>query len=162
MNKYGLHFFALLLMVTAMASCNNNQLYNQYSEVDTDGWDQDSVIVFEADIQDTVSACDLLIQIRNTDKYSYQNLWLFVDSESPAGIVQKDTIECYLADNTGKWLGKHFFSIYEMPVIYLRIKHFPIKGTYKFHVSQAMREKQLKGISSIGLTIQKRKEDGQE
>ena len=151
-----------VLATVCLSACNHDTLYNQYREVDTKGWHQDSVLVFEADIQDTVSACDLMVQIRHTDRYPFQNFWMFIDSESPAGIVQKDTIECYLADNSGRWLGQRYFSLYEMQVQYLCIKHFPIKGVYRFSVSQAMREPLLPGIESIGLSIQKNGRDGEE
>ncbi len=32
---------------------------------------------------------------------------------------------------------------------------FPLKGTYHFEIEQAMREPKLKGISDIGLYIEK-------
>ncbi|MBP5318274.1 MAG: gliding motility lipoprotein GldH [Paludibacteraceae bacterium] len=154
--------FLTLSALALLTACTNNCLYNEYQEVDAEGWHQDSALVFEADIQDTVSPCDLLLQIRHTERYPYQNFWLFVDSQSPAGIVQKDTLECYLADNSGKWLGQRYFSLHEMSMLYLRIKRFPTTGVYRFQVSQAMRDEQLTGISSIGLCIQKRLEDGEE
>lgn len=75
-------------------------------------------------------------------------MWLFVDE----GTVQ-DTIEFYLADNRGKWLGNGYGNTYEMPVLYLNKQHFHTTDTIQFTICQAMREHILVGVNEIGLKI---------
>ena len=54
----------------------------------------DSLAQFDYLIEDTMADYQMLIYVRHTEQYPYQNMWLFVDD---AG--RQDTIEFYLADD---------------------------------------------------------------
>lgn len=105
-------------------------------------------------MNDTVGQYNVLITVRHDTEYPYQNLWLFVKSASPDGIVVQDTVECYLADNRGKFLGDGV-SVYEMPILYMRKIKFPKQGPYKFEIQQGMRDTILAGVRNICLSIEK-------
>lgn len=106
------------------------------------------------EIEDNTIPYNLSLEIRNNNRYPYQNLWLFCVEEQPVGPVRRDTFECMLADEYGKWKGSGI-SIHHLSVP-IRTKHiFPHKGRYVFSVRQGMREEKLKGIEEIGLHIEK-------
>ncbi|HRR62823.1 MAG TPA: gliding motility lipoprotein GldH, partial [Paludibacteraceae bacterium] len=67
----------------------------------------------------------------------------------------KDTIECYLADIHGKWLGSGVGNVFEMPVLYKQNECFKQSGTYTFQIIQGMRNEVLPGISNVGLKVEK-------
>lgn len=143
--------------------CVKNTAYNSYKGTDVSGWNQDTSVIFDVDITDTVSAYNIILNVRHTTEYPYQNLWMFVRSCSPDGIVRDDTTACFLADNTGKWLGQSYFSVYEMPVMFMDKIRFPKEGVYHFEIYQGMRDSMLKGIRDIGITIEKSdSKDGKE
>ncbi len=148
--------FVLTVFVAAffLVSCTGNDIYHQYVSIDKDGWNASQPAVFNVEVTDTISDFDVVLNIRSAD-YTYQNLFLFAKSMSPDSIVVCDTLNCILADNQGKWLGKGIGSTHSLPILYMSNINFPRKGLYTFQISQGMRENSLKGISDIGLRIQR-------
>ena len=93
--------------------------------------------------------------MRNDGRYEYSNLWLFIRTNSPTGAILRDTLECRLANEQGRWQGRGSggrFSL-EIPLRY-RVR-FPNPGTYIFEIDQGMRNKELKYITDLGLRIEK-------
>ena len=74
-------------------------------------------------------------------------------TEFPNGNVSRDTIECMIANDEGKWLGKGWSDIKENNIQLKSGLRFPLTGNYKFLIQQAMRVDTLKGIVDIGLYI---------
>ena len=75
-------------------------------------------------------------------------MWLFVDNNR-----HRDTIEFYLADDRGQWLGEKQHGFIEMPVLLEENIHFPDSGTYHIEIQHGMRDSLLRGVSDIGLEI---------
>lgn len=149
-NIVSLFFVGIFLL----ASCNNASVYNKYNDIEDHTWDKDSVCFFSYNAEDTINHYDVLLNIRHNSEFRFQNLWLFTVSTDPNGNIAKDTLECYLYNQLGEPLGQDYFFVYEMPLFYMQNIKFPIKGEYKFEIYQAMRDTILKGVESIGLTIQ--------
>lgn len=128
-------------------------MFSEYRHLPLEGWSADSAIVFYAPIPDTTLSYDVLLLVRHTQQYKYQNMWLFVDEkQTSTAIVTHDTIEFYLADDRGRWLGNGYGNIREMPVLYGQNITFKT-DTIMLSVVQAMREQTLHGVSEIGLKI---------
>ena len=108
----------------------------------------DSVVQFDYTIEETNSDYRMLIYVRHTERYPYQNMWLFVDN----GIYQ-DTIEFYLADDRGQWLGDKKHGLMEMPVLLEEHIHYPDTGTYRLTIQQGMRDSLLRGVADVGLEV---------
>ena len=102
--------------------------------------------------------CDILLCVRHTEAYPYQNMWLFCSLGTDSAAIWTDTLEFYLADDRGRWLGNGGLKLIEMPVIFAQNYQFPDTGNYVFTIRQGMREEQLRGISDVGLIINNGKE----
>lgn len=148
----------IFLIVTAatalMVSCGRTGLYNQCVDVDEDGWHMDSAAIFNPVITDTLHRFNMIVTVRHTSAYQYQNFWMFVRIISPDGMVAREPVECYLADNKGRFLGSGI-SIYEMPVLVSEKANYPIAGEYRVEVFHGMRDTLLSGVRNICLTIEK-------
>lgn len=144
-------------MIVALVafSCSNKELYFRYTSLPEQGWNKDSMYNFDVQVTDTVSPYAIYVNVRNRNDYPYQNLWLFLRLIDPNRNVLRDTINFYLADQRGKWLGAGAGSLYEMPVIYKQSFHFSRPGKYTFGIVQGMRDSVLTGINDIGLRIEK-------
>ena len=55
----------------------------------------------------------------------------------------------------GKWIGKSSGSMRDLTIPLNENLLFPLSGSYHFEIEQAMRDPVLKGISDIGLYIEK-------
>ena len=136
-------------------SCSEDTVYHQFLSVESSGWDQSHPLKFDVEISDTVSRYDVLLEVRNNDHYPYENLWLFVTYETPQGDRRKDTLDCVLADVSGRWQGTGM-SLYTLTLPYEQSVIYPRSGTYSYTIRQGMRKEKLKGITDIGLKISKR------
>lgn len=145
-------FFSMLLI---LSSCGGNDVFYQFESVPPNGWHQDSAIHFDVNISDTVSHYNVYVNVRNRGEYPHQNLWLFIEQQSPDSTLFVDSINFYLADQRGKWLGSGVGSVYEMPVLYRQNIQFPDSGNYSFSFRQGMRDSVLTGLNDLGLRIEK-------
>lgn len=145
--------YGWLVVLLCLCSCQTNTTFEAYQAISPMAWDMNEPARFEVAITDTVNKHDVILHIRNTDNYLYQDLWLFTHSAAPDSTVATDTLACFLADNQGKWINDAFLSEHDMPVMYMNNIRFPKAGTYTFEISHGMRDSLLQGISRIGLTI---------
>ena len=150
-NRLLLATFISLLTI----ACSSNDVFFQYKAVTPKGWNKDSLYTFDVKITDTVSAYNVYVNVRNRGEYPYQNLWLFLDKTSPDKIQVKDSVECYLADQRGKWLGSGIGSVMEMPILYQQNAHFKKAGIYHYKIVHGMRDSVLIGINDIGMRFEK-------
>ena len=149
---YLIFFFTSLIVFYA---CDSNRVFEKNLSVPEDGWNKDSVITFIVPITDTLQNHNFYINVRNDIKYKYSNLWLFIDINQPGSKSVTDTFEITLADPTGKWLGDGFGGVKTRQVIFKRNVYFPVSGDYKINIKQGMRDNKLKGITDIGIRLEK-------
>ncbi len=150
-TKFIISFVSFL----ALCSCDRNGVFDENINTKGNLWNKNDIAKFGVNINDTTSYHNIYINVRNTTDYPNSNLYLFVSTTSPAGYSQIDTLECYLADDQGKWLGKGFGYIHDNRIPYKHNIRFPMKGVYNFEIKQAMRIDELKGIASVGVRVEK-------
>lgn len=143
----------LLLTVCCLAACRNNTVYLHFHLLPQDGWDKDSVLTYSF-TADTSQTYDILLHIRHTDAYPYQNMWLFLNDKH-------DTIEFYMADSHGRWLSRRGNGHRTMSVLFEHQYRFPTDSC-TLTIQHGMRQDRLKGINAIGVEISKTQEDGKE
>ena len=153
--KRFLQLAMLVIVVGFTLSCSQNLVFEQYKTIDDKSWNKDSVMVFTVPVSDTTDNNNFYINVRNDIKYQYSNLWLFITIEQPDGETMEDMFEIALADPSGKWLGEGLGGLKTREAIYRRNVFFPRSGDYKISIQQGMREENLKGISDVGIRIEK-------
>ncbi len=146
--------YILIVLMLGLTACTNDS-FDKRTVIPEAEWRQEDRVAFDVDINDTLSGYEFGIGLRHLENYRYSNLFVFLHTRMPNGNVTHDTIECTLATPEGKWLGKSSGSMRDMIVPLNENLRFPLTGTYHFEIEQAMREPVLKGISDIGLYIEK-------
>ena len=140
----------LSAIAISLTSCRNDIVYSRFIPIPSEKWHVDSVAQFDYTISDTNADYRMIIYVRHTGRYPYQNMWLFVNDGSHC-----DTIEFYLADDRGRWLGDSHHGFIEMPVLFEDNKHFPDTGTYHLEITHGMRDSLLRGVTDLGIQISK-------
>ena len=147
-----------ILLAALLTACSGDIVYSRFVSISYPGgtitssgeWHVDSVAQFAVPIADTTVDYRTIIYVRHTERYPYQNMWLFVGDGS-----HRDTIEFYLADDRGQWLGNKYHGFIEMPVLYEAARHFPDTGSYALTVQHGMRDSLLRGVMDVGVEIKK-------
>lgn len=153
-NKLSL--LSVLFVVSIMLiACNIDRFYEVNVAIGEDGWEKESKVKFEVNVKDTLALYDFYINLRNTGAYPYSNVFLYVHSMFPDGSKAKDTVECFLADPSGKWLGRGSGDIWDNQILFKKGVSFPRSGVYVFEYEQAMRINPLPAIIDAGLRIER-------
>ena len=148
--KRAYHIIMLGIIALAFSACHSDIVYSSFSPIPSNKWHIDSVAQFDYAITDADADYRILVYVRHTERYPYQNMWLFVNDG-----LRSDTLEFYLADDRGQWLGDKKHGLMEMPILLEEQIHYPDTGTYRLTVQHGMRDSLLRGVADVGLEIVK-------
>ncbi len=142
------------IIVFTFVSCDQSMYYENNETIKNDEWFINHVLKNEIIINDTMDVFNMFVHIRNSVDYGYSNIFLFVNTTFPNGQMSKDTLECLLAEQSGKWFGKGKGKYRDSKILFKPHVRFPMQGTYVIEIQQAMREDPLKGISNVGISLE--------
>ena len=149
--KTNITFFLLILFFAT--ACGHRNVFLQYHSIPSEGWHKDSIQTFDIEIDNADLFYNVYINVRHGPNYPFQNLWLFISETAPDGTFAKDTIELFLADHRGRWLGSGSGERREMPVRIKQDFKFPETGIFRFEIRHGMRTEILQGITEIGMQV---------
>ncbi len=147
-------FTLLIFSVFLFSQCDKNRVYEENKEIPDAVWTRDHKITFPVEIKDSITPHNIYVNIRNSGSYPYRNIYLFITTSSK-GIIVKDTLECLLADEKGKWYGDGLGDLWDHQISFKKNIRFPHTGTYIFEFEQAMRSENLPMIVDVGLRVEK-------
>lgn len=153
--RTGRKFLLFITLLVISCSCSRNTVYSDIVNMPSEKWTLNNIAEYQPEITDTAGICSIIFSIRTSTSYPFRNIWLFVNTISPSGLSITDTIQYMLADEKGKWYGKGFGDIHELPLPYRKGIYFPEKGIYTFRVRHGMRIETLDGVYDLGLRIEK-------
>ncbi|MBS1568472.1 MAG: gliding motility lipoprotein GldH [Bacteroidetes bacterium] len=146
------------LACVLLAGCSEQVVFQQDAEVPQGKWSRSWKPQFSFDVHDTISPRDIFLDIRHTGDYPFSNIYIFASLHGPGG-TYTDTVECTLADPTGRWYGKGtgfiFSDRFQAHVLYKMGNKFPHAGRYVFTLEQAMRTEELNGVIDVGISVEK-------
>lgn len=147
--------FILFALLITLASCDRKGVFDNYVTIPDTGWNKDSMAVFRVKIKDIDKHYNLYVNIRNKGEYVNSNLYLFIDVKGVNGKNERDTLNCILADQSGKWRGSGWGNYYQLTQLYKKGIKFPEKGEYTFMLIHGMRPDVVEGIRDIGLRVER-------
>jgi gliding motility-associated lipoprotein GldH len=151
---------ALFLTVVLLVSCESNTVFSESQAMDGH-WGADEVVQFKLPQLDSLKKYNLFLNIRNTNEYRYNNLFLIVNMTFPHGKTVTDTLEYRMANPDGSWMGQGIGNIKENKLWYKENVQFFEDGIYTVDIAQAMRNNgdvegvtKLEGITDVGFSIE--------
>ncbi len=153
-NRFRLFLGALAIL--ALVGCHES-LFQESKPVPNKTWEIGNTISFEVEVTDTMEGYDFYIDLRNEATYPYANIFMFVNTTFPSGKIATDTVECFLTDQSGRWLGTGLGDVLDNHILFKQNIRFPNEGTYTFAFSQGMRNEALPSILDLGISIEKHK-----
>lgn len=150
-----LRYFLFISVFTVTVSCiSSDILFDEVKKIEPEGWNVNEEKSFLVAVNDTTASYNIYLHVRNNTSYEYSNLWMFIKTTAPGGQSITDTVEFYLADDSGNWLGRGLGSINTMLLPYKANIKFPNRGIYTFNIKQGMRKEKLSDILDVGIRIQ--------
>lgn len=146
----------VVLLAFVFPACSGNVVFNQSQRVADPVWSKDSVAEFNPLLTKGLYQVDVVL--RNTDEYRYQNLWLFLTSQTQDSVFT-DTLQCFLADDYGRWVGSGIGSIYTNRFVWLDSVAVADSLQINYRVAHGMRHDELSGIKEVGIVVSEIKTD---
>jgi gliding motility-associated lipoprotein GldH len=150
---------ALLLVVFPLAvllfcsACGERPFYERMDAMPDHIWRSEALLVHEVEVQDTVQSYDFYLNIRIGADYEFSNMYLFIGTEFPDGRTVRDTVECILADRSGRWLGSGIGDMRDNRILFKPNVRFPNAGVYRFSLQQGMRMEHLPQVYDVGISM---------
>lgn len=153
-NNITLYVIGVLVFI-GLLSCRQNEVYYEFATIPQHQWYESSEICFEVDsIQiDPSRKYNINLEISHNVQYAYKTLWLLIDHNLQDTIITRDTLECLLTDEMGKWKGSGNGPVRQISLQYKSEINLDTTKHKQICVRHAMQDFQLKGIERIGLKI---------
>lgn len=150
---------SILIIVCTLVACDKNQIFDQYQST-KNGWHRDTLVQFSWK-QESAEPVNLFIQLRNNEKYAFNNLFVIAKLKFPNQKVLVDTLEYTMANPDGKFIDQGFSSIVTNQ-LYYKEKLTLEKGDYTITLEQANRKngsvkplEVLDGVTDVGFRVEK-------
>ena len=149
------NIFTCIFLFFMLTACQEEGVfYNKQVAIKDHVWTSSDAVSFDFNIQDTTKKYDLIFSLLTTDAYSWSNIYIFTELKAPDHPSPiKDTVEFYLADKYGNWLGENSGNTITNHFLLYKETQFPSKGDYTFSIQQAMRDFSLEEIMDVGLKV---------
>lgn len=142
-----------LIFIGILMGCDDAVVYENNQSFTDNTWVYDDPKTFSFEIKDSLMPIKLSVNLRTTTSYAYSNIYMFMHSNYPNGYSDIDTLEFFLADPKGNWLGDNSGTVVENRAM-LSKGTFPTTGIYTFKLEQAMRNDSLSEILDVGIRVE--------
>jgi len=144
-----------------MLSCNGKRVLGDSYNFE-DSWKIHDTVVFKIPNLDTLQRYNVILNLRNTNDYKFNNIFLIASIKFPHGKTIVDTLEYKMAAPDGNWLGEGIGNVKDNRLLYKENVTFNENGEYTLNVTYAVRNngetdgvKDLEGITDVGYSIEK-------
>lgn len=144
----------LLVGLVLLSSCGEQPHYEKVYSFDSKKWSQDVKPDFKVKIDDVSVPYSFVINLRTTTDYKYNNLWIFLKTETPDGTVERLPFQIIVANPDGSWAGTKTGTIVESSLDF-QARMMPMKGEYTFTIEQGITESQIDEVLDIGFRVEK-------
>jgi len=153
-RKNKILFIAIIFTGFLLQSCGINSVYEHKFDFENATWNEDSLKTFSFEIAED-GKYNLFYIVKNKSDYPFSNLYIKYNLTDSEKSISQNLQEITLFDKkTGKPFGRGFGDVMESK--FYSIKNIELKkGKHNLTTQQYMRQKELKGIMALGISIEK-------
>lgn len=144
----------LLFVAIIFTGCSDQAFYEKSYSFKDAKWNQDVKPRFVVDFKDTSEAYTFTLSLRTTTDYKYSNLWIFMKTITPEGIVAREPYQLKITNEDGSWIGNKTGTIVETPLVFSNRK-LPKAGKYTFILEQGITNQEIDEVEDITFKIEK-------
>jgi gliding motility-associated lipoprotein GldH len=150
------YLFLIFSAIILSTSCDSQRVFEDKKDFESKYWVFNDPAEFEFEIAEPEQKYNLSVNIRNSSKYPYQNIYLQYYLEDSTGRLVSSELKNILLFNpiTGVPLGKGLGDINDIQKTFLENFTFENSGKYKLRIDQFMRQDSLPDILSVGLRVE--------
>lgn len=149
------NLYILLVLMMALASCNQNRVYEKYQGTPGLEWKKSDKKEFKVDITDTSVKYNIIIAVRHAQGFPLKYLHVDMKSMTPS---KKETLKTYRLEVIGdndQYNGKGMGDIWDLEIPVEEGVSFIEEGTYVFEIVHKEKNDPVAFIMEVGLIIDK-------
>lgn len=150
----------IAILILLFVSCDRTTVVGDLKNLDG-SWNKDEVVTFSIPQLDSLKRYHMFLNVRNTNEYKYNNLFLIVSMNFPHGRTIVDTLEYRMAHPDGSWMGEGIGTVIDNKLWYKENISFTEEGEYTLSIQHAVRNNgdtqgvtNLEGITDVGFSIE--------
>lgn len=144
--------FGIIFLLGILFSCGESPMFQKSFSFENQEWNLDVKPKFEVKIDAISKPYTFRLTFRTTTDYAYNNLWIFLKTTTPSGIIAREPYEIKLANPNGAWLGEKSGSLVTTSLIFADRK-LTENGTYTFEVEQGITASKVNEISDVTFEV---------
>ncbi len=147
---------AMAFFMMCIASCHKLDVYEKNTVMPVYAWSWSFKPEYNFEITDTVSSYNMMVVLRHTDAYAYNNIWINIGTKFPGDSMRYQRFDLQLGSDAHGWEGNGMDDIWELrkPITNGPVK-FKKTGVYTFSLAQIMRQNPLEHVVSAGIRVEK-------
>ncbi len=145
-------YISLFLSAMLLSSCGPKVVYEE-NRVLNSSWSYDETVDFNFNIDDPNKEYDLLLTIVHSVDFSYQNFYTNIVTTYPTQEKFTSPLSIELANKMGSWLSACKGEECKLHLLLRDNVKFKDTGEYNISFIQNTRDKELKGIQSLSLSL---------
>ena len=143
----------LLIGLLIFTACGEQPYYEKVYSFEGKSWKQEVKPEYKVNITNIQEEYDFTLFLRTTTDYAYNNLWIFLKTETPDGTIERKPFEILIANPDGSWVGNKTGTVVET-VLSFSSRKLPMKGEYKFTVEQGITESSVNDVLDLGFRVE--------
>ncbi|MEM7101668.1 MAG: gliding motility lipoprotein GldH [Bacteroidota bacterium] len=144
--------FAISVLI--FSGCFESYYFKDEVVFFNDAWQQADLAEFEVAMTDTSRLYNLFVDLEHSTDYPYENVYVFIRTQTPAGAALQKRINIDMADKAGKWHGKCSSKSCKLRIKLQSNAYFDTPGNYSFAFEQYMRIDPLAGINKLTFLVE--------
>ncbi|HET8861485.1 gliding motility lipoprotein GldH [Marivirga sp.] len=146
---------SIICLTFLIFSCTEDRYFEDNIDFKDRIWGLEESAEFDIEIDSIEVPYRIKLNVRNTLDYPYRNLYIqYSLSDSNRNISKKLHNIKLFEGKTGKPFGDRQSEVFSHQLILQDSVYFPEKGNYTIKLKQYMREKELKGMVSVGIRLE--------
>lgn len=136
-----------------LTACGSKYAFKKTYNISDNQWTYADSLRFEFNIKDTVTLYNILLNVKHTTDFKFQNLYTRISTQFPNGTRLSKPLSLELADKTGVWQGNCNAKTCNIEIPIQEGAYFNQPGDYVITIEQFMRDSVITGVQSVTLKV---------
>lgn len=149
------NLFFLSLFFLSLWSCSESYVLEENFNIPNQSWSYKDSMLIKVPVTDTKQRYNLYLDVEHSPEFSYQNLYVRINTAFPSGERVSDKVSLELADDTGQWYGKCNSDNCILRIVLQENIYFKEVGDHQISIEQYMRQDALEGVNGLSFKLSK-------
>lgn len=149
------NLFFLSLFFLSLWSCSESYVLEENFNIPNQSWSYQDSMLIKVPVTDTKQRYNLYLDVEHSPEFSYQNLYVRINTAFPSGERVSDKVSLELADDTGQWYGKCNSDNCTLRIVLQENIYFKEVGDHQISIEQYMRQDALEGVNGLSFKLSK-------